>query len=320
MSIDHFFESQLAVWPTAQNNYERLKQVLYRSIDFDGFQIRVQYNPDRILSTTAKIDSQSLKARACFLCKENMPQEQRSFDYNQILDIRVNPYPIFSRHFTIPAKKHSLQLIEGHFNHMLNIAQTYPEYTIFYNGPHSGASAPDHFHFQLAPHHSMPLETDVIHGAKETLFSSPDRTLVMESIKHYLRKNIILHATDRESLETTFTKVLAILGNIIPNAPEPMINLFAWYDQNEWWVVLFPRRQHRPWQYSAEGDEQILFSPGCVDFAGMVISPRKVDFDRFDVPLLTDLFGQLTLTDEQWKQFKNSVMDHFRFRDSNHIS
>ena len=91
MFFDPFLEDQLAVWATASNNYDRLKQVLYRSVDFGDFQIRVQHNPDRILSAAAKIDEASLKARACFLCKENMPPEQQSFDYNPTFDIRVNP-------------------------------------------------------------------------------------------------------------------------------------------------------------------------------------------------------------------------------------
>lgn len=140
MFFDEFTQSQLASWPLARGNYERLRNVIYRTIDFEGFQIRIQHNPDRIQSAVAKIDEQSLKARACFLCKGNIPPEQISFDYNSALDIRVNPYPIFDRHYTVPAKQHTPQLIEGHFQDMLAIAETYPEYTIFYNGPRSGAS------------------------------------------------------------------------------------------------------------------------------------------------------------------------------------
>ena len=108
MFFDEFTKSQLASWPLARNNYERLRNVIYRTIDFDGFQIRIQYNPDRIQSAVAKIDEQSIKARACFLCKENIPPEQASFDYNPTLDIRVNPYPIFDRHYTVPADRKSV--------------------------------------------------------------------------------------------------------------------------------------------------------------------------------------------------------------------
>ena len=309
MFFDPFLEDQLAVWATASNNYDRLKQVLYRSVDFGDFQIRVQHNPDRILSAAAKIDEASLKARACFLCKENMPPEQQSFDYNQTFDIRVNPYPIFSRHYTVPAKQHIPQLIAGHFGDMLDIARTYPEYTIFYNGPRSGASAPDHFHFQLAPRYEMPLETDITHCSKEILFTTPDKTLIVESIENYIRKNIIIRSADKELLERNFHEILNMIGKVTPNDPEPMINLFAWHENEEWQIVIFPRRQHRPWQFFAEGADNILFSPGCVDFAGLIISPREADFNRLDVPLLRDLFGQLTLTDEQFNNLRFMIHD-----------
>ena len=196
MFFDEFTKSQLAYWPLARNNYEHLRNVIYRTIDFEGFQIRIQHNPDRIQSAVAKIDEQSIKARSCFLCKGNIPPEQASFDYNPTLDIRVNPYPIFDRHYTVPAKQHIPQLIKGHFQDMLAIAQTYSEYTIFYNGPRSGASAPDHFHFQLAARHIMPLETDVNSCPKEILWISESREATIESIHHYLRKNIILHSNN----------------------------------------------------------------------------------------------------------------------------
>ena len=310
MFFDHFLENQLATWQTAKNNYERLKYVLYRTIDFDCFQIRIQHNPDRILSAVAKIDEASLKARACFLCKENMPPEQQSYDYNPALDIRVNPYPIFSRHYTVPAKQHIPQLISGHLGDMLDIARTYPEYTIFYNGPRSGASAPDHFHFQLAPRHEMPLETDVVHCHKETLLTATDKTLVVECIENYIRKNILIRSGNKELLEQTFANILDIIGKVTPNDPEPMMNLFAWYEGEEWQIVIFPRRQHRPWQFFAEGADNILFSPGCVDFAGLIISPREADFNRLDAPLLQDLFGQLTLTDEEFNHLRSMISQY----------
>ena len=293
MFFDEFTKSQLTSWPLARNNYERLRNVIYRTIDFEGFQIRIQHNPDRIQSAVAKIDEQSIRARACFLCKGNIPPEQASFD----------------RHYTVPAKHHIPQLIKGHFQDMLAIAQTYSEYTIFYNGPRSGASAPDHFHFQLAARHIMPLETDVNSCPKEILWISESREATIESIHHYLRKNIILHSNNREQLIAIFEQLVSLVGQITPNDPEPMMNLFAWYENNEWWVVIFPRRQHRPWQFFAEEDENILFSPGCVDFAGLIISPREKDFNRLDAPLLEELFSQLTLTDEQFENLRFMIYD-----------
>ena len=153
----------------------------------------------------------------------------------------------------------------------------------------------------------MPLEKDVLACSKETLQVSDSGETVIESINHYLRKNIIIHSNNQRQLIDIFKQILVLAGEIIPHEPEPMMNLFAWYESQEWWVVIFPRRKHRPWQFFAEGDDNILFSPGCVDFAGLIISPREKDFNRLDAALLEELFAQLTLSEEQWLQLKNNI-------------
>ncbi|WP_270516837.1 DUF4922 domain-containing protein [Sanguibacteroides sp. AM78-02pH3A] len=312
IDLESFFKHQLSHWEMANNNYNRLNEVLYRTIEFDDFSIKIQCNPDRIVSATARIDRLSLQSRPCFLCKEHLPASQDSVSYNENFDIRINPFPIFTPHFTVPAKRHIPQVLENYFRDMLSMAKDFPDYTVFYNGPRSGASAPDHLHFQLVPRHSMPLENDVINCSKETILpafltcqekissiASPV-TFKIESITRYIRKNLILRTADEKIMQTAFQYLLTEIGKVTPNNPEPMLNLFVWYENGEWYVVLFPRQKHRPRQFFAEGKEHILFSPGCVDFAGVVISPRKEDFERFDAPLLSDLFGQLTLDDNQW--------------------
>jgi len=310
--LESFFNKQLARWETARHHYERLQFVHYRTLAERNYSIQLQCNPDRILSATAKIDAASLQQRACFLCQAHLPAEQMSLDYNATFDIRVNPFPIFDRHFTVPAKAHVPQLINGHFKDMLSLAKDFPDYTVFYNGPRSGASAPDHLHFQLVPRHAMPLEQDVKNHTKETIrpaflwdpaspsMASPN-TLTIETLPDYLRRNLILRTQDATLAHNAFEQILACIGQVTENEPEPMINLFVWYEIDTWTIVLFPRRQHRPRQYFATGEEQILFSPGCVDFAGLLILPREEDFNRLDRELLADLFGQLTLNEAQWK-------------------
>lgn len=309
MFFDEFTKSQLASWPLARNNYERLRNVIYRTIDFDGFQIRIQHNPDRIQSAVAKIDEQSIKARACFLCKENIPPEQASFDYNPTLDIRINPYPIFDRHYTVPAKQHIPQLIKGHFQDMLAIAQTYPEYTIFYNGPRSGASAPGSF--------SFPTGSSSHHAPRNRCKLLPERNLVGCRITgNHNRKYSSLppqeyHTSFKQprAINEYFQAISVTRG---PNHPERP----GTHDE----PLCLVRKQRMvgshvspsstpPWQFFAEGDENILFSPGCVDFAGLIISPREKDFNRLDAPLLEELFSQLTLTDEQFENLRFMIYD-----------
>lgn len=72
----------------------------------------------------------------------------------------INPYPIFERHFTVPSRHHEPQCIGGRFEDLLDLTFDFQGYTLFYNGPTCGASAPDHFHFQMCPRHLMPLEED----------------------------------------------------------------------------------------------------------------------------------------------------------------
>lgn len=103
-----------------------------------------------------------------------------------------------------------------------------------------------------------------------------------------------------------------VMQGIVPGTEEPMMNLFAWHEKEEWSIVVFPRRKHRPWQFFAEGDDHILFSPGCADFAGLIISPRKKDFDRLNAPLLQNLFGQLTLSQEEWHHLKKELQNTIR--------
>lgn len=305
--LERFFARQLETWPSVQKRYRDLDSIERKTVHFEGFHIDIQYNPARVGSATAKIDAASLRARQCFLCREHLPEEQISLTYNERLEIRVNPYPIFERHFTVPAKRHEPQRIEGHFEEMLDLARRYPDYTVFYNGPESGASAPDHFHFQLVPRHVMPLEDDSERCPTERLFSDTRNEVAATSITAYARKNIMLKGANEEGIKKAFSQVTRAMRGIVPGTEEAMMNLFAWREGERWTVALFPRRKHRPWQFFAEGEDHILFSPGCADFAGLIISPRKADFDRLDAPLLRDLFGQLTLDEEEWNCLKNKL-------------
>lgn len=126
-----------------------------------GFSIRAQFNPARIVSTGAKVDARSLKERKCFLCPENLPVEQERLPFGFRHLVLCNPYPIFPQHFTIPTRKHTPQLILPQWNDFLELTRRLAPFTVFYNGPRSGASAPDHAHFQAVTRGIMPLDEEV---------------------------------------------------------------------------------------------------------------------------------------------------------------
>lgn len=304
--LEQLYREQIETFELARKNYQNLKNVVYRTITFDGFDIKIQFNSDRILSTNAKIDSATLQARKCFLCPENMPAEQKGVPYGDKYHIFVNPYPIFDRHFTVPANDHAPQLIDGRFDDMLNLSADLEGYTLFYNGPQCGASAPDHFHFQIAPRNIMPIEKDVENPNIISIREQKEHYTIA-TMDHYLRKALIIKSTDKNQVYKLFHRIRRAIGELIPYEQEPRFNLLAWFADHQWTVCIMPRKLLRPWQFFAEGADKILFSPGCVDMAGLVISPRKEDFEHYDKPLLTDLFSQVTLTDESWEILINSL-------------
>lgn len=293
--LQQLHDSQMQVFELARQNFKGLQQIIYRDIPFGTFSIRLQYNPARMLSTNARIDPDTLKSRPCFLCKEHLPTNQQGIAYGNHYHLFVNPYPIFNRHFTVPANEHAPQLIGIHFEDLLNLAFDFPDYTTFYNGPECGASAPDHFHFQMVPRYLMPLEKDVHSALLRKTINQQDYYSI-SVLENYIREVIVIQASDLLLLSDLFTSVQNLIGKIIPFQDEPMMNLLAWFENCQWTLCIFPRKLRRPKQFFAEGEEKILFSPGCVDMAGVIIAPRKEDFDRYSASLLTDLFGQVTIS------------------------
>ncbi|MEG2278174.1 MAG: DUF4922 domain-containing protein [Odoribacter sp.] len=299
MDLTQLYEQQVRDFELARINYEHLKNVVYRTVHFPDFNIRLQYNPARMISTNAKIDATTLLNRKCFLCPEQMPKEQKGIAYGDRYHIFINPYPIFDKHFTVPASDHTPQLICGRFEDLLSLTFDFPEYTTFYNGPSCGASAPDHFHFQMVPRHRMPLEEDIDKvSLREYILQKEHYSL--STLNRYRRNILLLQGTDRQLLSRLYTRIQKIVGEEIPYEEEPMMNLLAWFEKNQWTICIFPRKTRRPWQFYAEGKEQVLFSPGCVDMAGLIIAPRREDFDRYSEELLTDLFRQVCAEKEDW--------------------
>ena len=163
-SLDNFTNDQLSRWPLARDNYRALKNAEVRAIRAGGLDVKLQYNPARIVSTAAKVDAASISVRKCFLCRENRPEDQISLKFDgrkgKKYDILVNPYPIFNGHFVIAMDRHCPQSIWNRYVDMLDLAKAYQKHVFMYNGPECGASAPDHHHFQAAGRGLLPLEKD----------------------------------------------------------------------------------------------------------------------------------------------------------------
>lgn len=293
-------------WELAKKNYAGLKKVKTRKLAFDGFDMIVQFNPERIRSSAAKVDAKSIKARPCFLCKENLPEEQRSIQVLEKYMLLVNPFPIFPQHLTIPHQEHIDQLIESKFADMLHLARALEDFTVFYNGPKCGASAPDHFHFQAGIKRFMPIEYDFRKG----LFFHNSRNLGgLEIIRwsEYLRTILTFSGRDIGQITEAILKIYTELKKLQPDEDEPLLNILASFAGSRWTVHLFPRKLHRPWQYFEEGEKQILLSPASVDMGGVLITPREEDFNKISMGDAQDIFEQVCLEEDVFSEIVNEL-------------
>jgi glycosyltransferase involved in cell wall biosynthesis len=284
-------------WPKLAESYAAFEKIETKNVFVDRVEIKVQYNPARIVSSGAKIDPQAIKERPCFLCKENLPAEQESLPMGNNYVLLCNPYPIFPEHFTIASRHHIPQSIENHFVDMLQIAKQLQGFTILYNGPQSGASAPDHLHFQAVTSSYLPINQDVA-DFTENLFPDDDTGKYLGIISHYLRNGFRIVAFTEEKAVDVFDGVYRTLKHYTVDKGEPRMNIFCSYTGSEWRVFVIPRICHRPRQYFAEGNKQILTSPGAADVGGVFITSRKEDFNKITPDILRDIYTQIGISDE----------------------
>ena len=303
-----FLSEQNHTWKLSADNYRGLDLVEEKLFHFDGFIIKVQFNPERMRSSTAKVDQGSIAARKCFLCHENRPEVQNSRNLPHDFLLLVNPFPIFKTHFTIPSIHHVPQRLAGNLEAMFTIARQMEGFQLFYNGPECGASAPDHLHFQAGETGFLPVESEFLSLRQNTdtlIFRSA--TTKIWAIDHYLRKMISIETESQEQGIQLIEEILSRFGEIQPGKVEPMVNLLCTFKEGKWILHLFPRKLHRPTQYFAEGNGQLLISPASVDFGGVFITPRREDFDKITAVNIADIFAQVTLDKNEFQKLKDTI-------------
>lgn len=293
-------EHQKTNWPFARPFYEKFHLNQYKRFSFEGSEIVIQYNPSREKSSSAKTDKESIAKRECFLCADKLPEGQLIVPFNEEYVIMANPFPIFPEHFTIPSLRHIPQLVFSHFSSLLKICRQINDYSVFYNGPRSGASAPDHFHFQAGTKNYLPVEkefeNDVERFGKE-IFSGNDFTVL--SVNHPFHKYFAFRGTNEEEILKYLQLFYRSYQMYREEAEEPRFNLIATYT-DEFRVLIFPRDTHRPRQYFAEGDEYVMISPAYVEMGGLGILPRKEDFDKMSADLMVDIIQQSSMEENSF--------------------
>ena len=298
--LQSLLKRQLAGWPEAARRYRDLREVQTKEITIGGMPVRVQYNPARAVSTLARTDAASIASRPCFLCRGNRPQQQEALPFEgcdgRRYEILVNPFPIFPEHFTVPAVDHVPQRIAGRFPDMLRLAEAFPDMTVFYNGPESGASAPDHFHFQMGCKGFLPVERHFGLLGPKTVMRPGAAAIALTST--YIPGLPVITAPDAESAEAAFLRVLRSLP-VSPRTGEPQLNVLCWKEQDIFRILVIPRKVHRPSCYYAPEGEAVRISPASVDLGGVFIVPVEEDFRRTDAGVLQNIIRETV--DTSWQ-------------------
>ena len=189
---------------------------------------------------------------------------------------------------------------------MLELAEALDDYLIFYNGPRCGASAPDHMHFQAGTKDFLPLVNDY-KRLKDThaQLLVESKNFQLFNFNGYLRTIYCIESTDVESAKDAFEKLynhftspptLEERGEIgAEGEVEPMLNIVCTFEDGKWFTFVLPRKTFRPWQYTADGEQQLLVSPATVEMCGVFITPIEAHFEKITKEDVESILEQASL-------------------------
>lgn len=289
---------QKASWPRLRQGYEAAEAAALRAVSCPGYNVKIQWNPQRIISSAARVDPASIQARLCFLCRENLPEAQRAILYRREYLVLGNPAPIFTPHYTIAHIRHRPQSVGPALAAYLILMRDFsPHFTVLYNGPRSGASAPDHQHFQAAPAGMMPVEADICAAGKLVFLKGMDGVDVFKA-QGLGRAILVLKGARQDHVASALLNVIAAMQSAFQTSDEPMMNLLGSYGEDHWRILIFPRSRHRPSVYDLKGDAQILITPAAVEMGGLFVTPMEKDFRVLDAEKIQDIFQDVSVHDQ----------------------
>jgi ATP adenylyltransferase/5',5'''-P-1,P-4-tetraphosphate phosphorylase II len=268
--------------------------VEYKRLRVRGSEVLAQFNPQRIVSTAAKVDAAAIKQRPCFLCAENLPPEERGIAFGADFVALYNPFPVLPQHLVITSRRHIPQTIEGNFGTLLDLALDLGgEFFVVYNGAACGASAPDHLHFQACERKSLPIIREIETWERRRL--SNDSGVETFTLKDYRLNALVARGADRGATSEWFERALRRLAEVTGAESEPMINLVVTRDGDRWTVIVFPRGKHRPDRYFADGDAKLTVSPAAIDLAGVLVVPQPDHFTKITSRDAEEIYAEVTL-------------------------
>jgi hypothetical protein len=318
-----FFDWQIAKWEFAKKNYGTLQSLKVKHFYFPRTSVSVQYNPHRVGSTLALVDEASIAKRKCFLCDENLHNEQDGIKLTENYTLLVNPFPIIPVHFTAKFNQHLPQKISDNFIEILEGAKTLGEnYFLLYNGPEAGASVPEHRHFQGGTKKHFPILKEIaaaLSGIKPTNnLLLPDVRLLKEDISgdnsaslfaimDGLRNYFVIKGNDISLIEKLFFSLFDKMTLLFPSAKETKLNLISTIENGEHVLVIFPRAKHRPHYFYAEGEDKLLVSPATLDFGGIMVLPREEDYRKINTEIIKQIYSEVGYGDGDFHELLSAL-------------
>ncbi|MHB8108933.1 MAG: DUF4922 domain-containing protein [Syntrophorhabdaceae bacterium] len=294
---------QIVSWPAYKDAWDSLKDIKSRSIQCEGFSVRLIFNPGRAINTSARVDPEDIKQRPCFLCPANLPVGQKGILYQDNFLVLVNPRPVLPGHLTVAHTTHYPQGIRDNIEIFLELtADIGPAFTTLYNGPRCGASAPDHLHFQAVP--SSGIDLDVMINRMEDFAIPPwlisTRDALVSRGVDLGREVVCIHCDDPSTIAAIFRDYMKGLFDTNEDSGEsvrrePMVNVAACYEGGTWKVFIFPRKAHRPAAFYRQDDGRIIVSPAVMEMAGIIVTPREHDFEHLTAPMIEQIYREVSL-------------------------
>lgn len=300
-TINNLVEVQLGLWPDAAQRYLQLGETQRKPLEMGDLPMALQLNPARIVSTAADTSKEGIAGRACFLCAANRPMEQICGEWMHGWDLCINPFPILPIHFTIIAREHRPQ--DRPPFEMAAMAEAAPHLAIFFNGAKGGASAPDHLHLQGVLKSELPLLDVAEKNHPSSHAGFIDSSAFSLDIPFQFVSAVI--PPDRSGAEM-LKKISSAFGIDNEGSHDAgLINVFYWMGADGYLrAIVVPRRSHRPHHYFLEGDDRIVVAPGAIDMTGLMITPRKEDFERLDAPTVREIYSEVAFADRLPEEIK----------------
>jgi len=296
--LQHLFAEQRASWDLFRKGEAALLQVTTQRFTHNGYDVIVQANPGRTISTNAKVDAASIAKRPCFLCPKSLPAEERGIAFGKYI-ILPNPFPILPFHVTIALREHVPQSLLPRLGDILNIAESFgPEMFVLYNGPKCGASAPDHMHFQACSSRDVPLFAQWPESAEDSIIP-----LTMWN-RHCLAGTFSRAVDATIALQT----IHGTMQRIVKSCEEPMLNLLVTHREGRFLIAVFPRAKPRSSRYFASDDSHLSISHAAVEMGGIIVVADPAHFSIVDEAAILSMYREVTLDSVLFKQLARDIV------------